>query len=145
MKKYISIILTLIVLISNIVVPAYALTDAEYSDVSSVQPRFTYISSTKTNVGISDGKVTVVGAMSCYPDITTSCNVTVFLQRRAIGTSTWYNYTFNTGSGTTYCSASVKIAATSGYEYRAKAVYSANNGAETTTAYSVIAQYNPST
>jgi len=143
MKRLVSIALALVILLSMFIMPVYAQTNSDYSESAIGQPRFTYIRSTDTNATITNGMVTVMGAMTCH-DGTTSCNVTVFLQRRKIGGDSWVNYTFDTGSGTEDCNASVTMTATKGYEYRAKAVFSANNGAETTTAYSVVVQYNPS-
>ena len=145
MNKAVSIILALVMLFSIAVMPVYAQTEPCESETASVQPRYTYIESAGATLTISDGKATAEGTLKCYSDNTTSCSVTVFLQRRAIGTTTWYNYTFNTGSGTTNCTASVSLTVVSGYEYRAKAEFSVNNGAETATRYSEKVQYNPST
>ena len=142
MRRVILFILVLCLLVCSFVPPAYA-KSSNGDSKSVVEPRFSYISSTSTSIGIDDGYVTVAGSMTCYPG-TKNCSVVVVLQRREIGTSSWSDVTNKTDSGSTSCGANVVRACTSGYEYRAKAYYTAvhTSGAmETVTGYSRIAQY----
>lgn len=142
MRKVILFVLILSVLVCSFVSPAYA-QSSDDSSKSVVEPRFSYISSATTSIGIDDGYVTVSGSITCYAG-TKNCSVVVVLQRRKIGTSSWSDVTNKTGSGSTSCGANVVRACTSGYEYRAKAYYTAvhTSGAmESVTGYSRIAQY----
>ncbi len=142
MRKVISFVLVLSILVCSFTPFAYAQSFSESSE-SAAEPRFSYISSTNTTIGLNSGNVTVSGSITCYPG-TKNCSAVVVLQRRRIGTTSWSDVTNKTGSGTTSCDAHLTRACTSGYEYRAKVYYTAvhTSGAmETVTGYSRIAQY----
>lgn len=144
MKKILTTILALSLVLFIFAFPV----SAEASDDGSGRVelntlRFTYISSAATNIALDDGVVSVAGSMSGYTNVT-NCYVTVFLQYREIGATSWSTLASFSGYGLRTCFANGSRNATHGYEYRAQAkfVAYANDGrTETAYGYSVVAQY----
>lgn len=111
---------------------------------NTVQPRFTFIWGTSVNLAINSGTVNYTASLNAYPDTVSSTKISLVVQRRKAGSSdNWVGVKTISKTGSTYCVLSGSMAATKGYEYRAKATYTAYGSyAETTINYSRVSTYN---
>lgn len=142
MKKRILSILLFTLIIAAISFGTLTVSADDGSELgSSIQPRFTYISSASATCSVSGTRVYSNVDLICY-STASSCKAQGKLYCRPAGSSnTWGYVTTYTDTGTTTASASGNRALTIGYEYRLKATvtaYASNGASESSTFYSKV-------
>jgi len=146
LKKILSVLMMLL-LLTAFAANAFALEGATSNSLqnlsnASADKRFTYIIKATTGLEISGGVANCLASLTCDPNTTRSCSATIFLQRRAEGTTTWYTVATKSSGGTYFVTVSDSRTTSSGYEYRVKAKYTVvgtDGGTETVYGYSKIA------
>jgi len=145
MKKAISGILCLVLLALGAVYAQATSISDDAAESAPPQLRWSYINTIKTSLVISGGQASCTGTVTGYNGITTKVEITLYLERKLASSNTWSPYanepkqTFNSFYGMY----TMKEAATTGYEYRVRAVYTAYSGSnsETVTGYSSVVKY----
>jgi len=145
MKKAISGILCLVILVLGAISAQAASISADAAVPPPPQFRWSYINTIKTTLVISGGQASCTGTVTGYNGITDKVEITLYLERKLASSSVWSSsasdpkQTFNSFFGMY----TMKKAATSGYEYRVRAVYTAYSGSnsETVTGYSNTVMY----
>jgi hypothetical protein len=142
MKKVISGILCAILLLLG-AVSAQAATPSEAA-IELPQLRSAYTNTTITTLGISGGQATCEGSITGYSGITTKVKIELYLERKTASSSTWSPYASGSKTVNSYIGAyQLKVAVTSGYQYRVRGVYTAWSGtkSESLTSYSGVVTY----